>query len=76
MTRNPVPPEVLRSWRPQPACHNEESSEETDDEANTSSDSDPPPLPSILPILQHRRSLRNRSEEQVEQDIISISGRI
>jgi hypothetical protein len=71
-TRHAVPAAVVRSWYP-PSSALEPEDNVDDVTLSESSDDDPPPLPSIQPML--RRSLRHKSEEEVEQDIISISGR-
>ena len=82
MTRYPVPAEMLEQWRPhvsllQGSALNKGS--EGDDRSLDEADNDTPsptfspvPLPSTQPSLQ-RRHRRNGSEDEVEQDIISIS---
>jgi hypothetical protein len=81
VTRHPVPAEMLMEWRPrifsvpfsalEGTDLGDQSSDEIDNDTSSPTFS-PIPLPSTQPSLQ-RRLRRNRSEDEVEQDIISIS---
>ena len=81
MTRRPVPAEMLQEWRPRISSVpfsalegtdlGDKSSDEIDNDTSSPTFS-PIPLPSTQPSLRHRLR-RNRSEDEVEQDIISIS---
>jgi len=82
VTRYPVPVEILVQWRPQitsfevPASALEgsdlgdQSSDEIDDTSSPKYSPVPPPSTQRSLRPRHRR---NRSEDEVEQDIISIS---
>jgi len=82
VTRYPVPAEVLEKWRPHISSapvsalkgsdFDDQSSDEIDNDTTSSPTFSPVPLPSTQPSLQCRLR-HNRSEDEVEQDIISIS---
>jgi hypothetical protein len=73
VTRRPVPAEILEEWRPHITDLGDpgQSSDEIDNNISSPAFS-PVPLPTTQPSLR-RRLRRNRSEDEVEQDIISIS---
>ena len=81
VTRYPVPAEILEQWRPcisavpvsasKGSDFDNQSSDEIDNDTSSPTFS-PIPLPSTQPSSRYRLR-RNRSEDEVEQDIISIS---
>jgi len=81
VTRYPVPAEILKQWRPHISAapvsalkgsdFDDQSSDEIDNDTSSPTFS-PVLLPSTQPSLGCRLH-HNRSEDEVEQDIISIS---
>lgn len=75
VTRYPVPAATLLEWKPRislaqdPAMNKDSSVDDSDNDT-------PSPTFSTVPLPSNQRSLRrrhDRSEDEVEQDIISIS---
>jgi hypothetical protein len=82
VTRYPVPAATLKKWRPrisslQVSALNKGS--DVDDQSSDEADNDPEPesSPKFSPVrfLRSSRSRCNESEDEVEQDVISISSR-
>lgn len=71
MTRERVPKSILNTWRPSVSSNQDSKSIENSDTGDSTSDSDTKrSLP--FPLSQHRHQ-RDGSEDEVEQDVISIS---
>ena len=85
MTRYPVPPAMLVKWRPHISSESLQVSalnkgSDVDDQGFDETDDDPTrressPTFSPVPLRRSLRHRRNRSEDEVEQDVISISSR-
>lgn len=85
VTREPVPSRILKKWRPVVPFRGLSTSKKDSDIEDPSSDiseddpsgpslmSRPFPFLDVLPPPSQRH--RNRSEDEVEEDIISISGK-
>ena len=72
VTRERVPKSTLNKWRPSVSSNQDSISVESSDIEDASSDLDAErPLP--FPLLQ-RQHRHDGSEDEVEQDVITISG--
>lgn len=70
MTREPVPKQVLQEWRPTvPASTSKRADSDAEDSSPDNTDDDSP-SPSSFPLSHHLRS-----EDEVADDIINISGK-
>ena len=70
MTREPVPKQVLQEWRPTvPASTSKSTDSDAEDSSPDNTDDD---SPSPFPLSQRRHL---RSEDEVADDIINISGK-